>query len=146
NNHECEVSEPPVARQYSFRPNGAARELMGDAELVVKVSKRALEDDERGVAISSKGVWLETTLAGSENREMAQYIFGSIDVPHLDDDNSPVSPFDASRSMQLNPANELVRTILGFLQDKIEEVRRQLVEDERQRRATEDAKKLAAHA
>jgi Histidine kinase-, DNA gyrase B-, and HSP90-like ATPase len=146
NNHECEVSEPPVAWERAFRPTGAGRDVLGDVELLVKVSKRALEEDERGVSICSNGVWHETTLAGSEGREMAQYIFGALDVPKLEEDTSPVSPFDVTRSMQLNPSNDLVREVYAFVHEKVEEVRRKLVDTERRRKASEEARKLAAQA
>lgn len=77
---------------------------------------------------------------------MSQYIFGEIDVPRLDTDSSPISPFDMSRSMRLNPNNELVRAILAFLGQSIEEVRRELAQAEKRRRAHEEAKKLAKQA
>jgi hypothetical protein len=114
NNHECEFAEPPIGAEKRFRPEGDLRNQLGDVELVIKVSKAPLEEDLRGVAVFSKGVWHETTLAGSEGREMAQYIFGDIDVPKLDEDQSPITPFDVSRSMRLNPNNELVRSIYTF--------------------------------
>jgi hypothetical protein len=146
NNHECEFTEPPIASEHRFNPEGANAALLGDIELVVKVSKLPLEDDLRGISIFSHGVWHETTLAGSEGREMAQYIFGEVDVPKLDEDKSPIDAFDVSRSMRLNPENDLVRAIHAFVGMKIEEVRRALLEAEKRRRAEEDAKKLAQQA
>ncbi|HVS33957.1 MAG TPA: ATP-binding protein, partial [Gemmataceae bacterium] len=146
NNHECEISEPPVATERAFHPTGAVRDRLGDVELTIRVSKRALEEDERGVSIYSKGVWHETTLAGSEGREMAQYIFGAVDVPALEEDASPVSPFDVSRSMQLNRSNDLVREIFAFIHESVEQVRRELVDVERRRKASEEARKLAVQA
>ena len=92
------------------------------------------------MAIFSNGVWHETTLAGAEGKEMSNYIIGEIDVPRLDEDNSPISPFDLSRSMRLNPSNELVRAIYAFIGQSVEQVRRELVDRERQRRQSEEAK------
>jgi len=120
--------------------------LLGDAELVLKVSKAPVDEDLRGVAIFSNGVWHETTLAGAEGREMSNYIIGEIDVPRLDDDNAPISPFDLSRSMRLNPSNELVQAIYAFVGQSVEQVRRELVDRERQRRQSEEAKHLAGQA
>jgi hypothetical protein len=77
---------------------------------------------------------------------MTQYIFGEIDVPKLDEDRSPIPPFDLSRSMKLNPSNELVQAIYGFIGSKIDQVRRELLKAEKQRRASEDAQKLAKQA
>lgn len=72
NNHECEFNEPPVAAEHRFTPDDEARQLLGDVELVIKVSKTPLDEDVRGVSVYSNGVWHETTLAGSEGREMSQ--------------------------------------------------------------------------
>jgi hypothetical protein len=146
NNHVCEVSEPPVERVVRFPAEGHAREVLGNVELLVKVSKRPLGEEERGISIFSKGIWHAITLAGSEGKEMCQYIFGELDVPKLEDDTSPVSPFDVSRSMELNPNNELVQEIYAFIHGRVEEVRRALAEADRQRKATEEARRLAAQA
>jgi len=146
NNHECEFNEPPVASEHRFTPEGEAFEKLGDVELVIKVSKSFLEDDLRGVSVFSNGVWHETTLGGSEGREMSQYIFGEIDVPALDDDKSPVAPFDVSRSMQLNPENEIVRALHAFVGSRVEEVRRALLDADKKRKTEEDTKKLAEQA
>ncbi len=146
NNHECEFSDPPIASEYRFTSDGANAALLGDVELVVKVSKSPLDEDLRGISVFSNAIWHETTLAGSEGREMAQYIVGEIDVPKLDDDKSPIPPFDVSRSMRLNPENDLVRAMHAFVGTKVEEVRRSLVEEEKARKAAEDAKELAQQA
>jgi hypothetical protein len=146
NNHECEVSEPPVASESVFRPDEVAKTILGDVELIIKVSKRPLAEDERGISIYSKGVWHEITLAGSEGREMSQYIFGTIDVPKLDEDPSPVSPFDMSRSMRLNVSNETVRALYAFIHEHVEKVRRELADAEKRRKASEEARKLTAQA
>lgn len=146
NNHECEFAEPPVAEEKTFRPDRQLLDQIGDVELIIKVSKAPLEEDLRGVTIFSKGVWHETTLAGSEGREMAQYIFGEIDVPRLDEDNSPIAPFDVSRSMRLNPNNDLVRAVYAFIGLKVEEIRKELTQAEKQRKVDEDARKLATQA
>src|SRR5262249_37316648 len=92
NNHECEVTEPPVAFERRFKPEDAYKNSLADAELIIKVAKSPLDEDFRGVSIFSKGVLHETTLAGSEGREMSQYIFGEIDVAKLDEDLSSPSP------------------------------------------------------
>ena len=146
NNHECEFSEPVVAREVRFPPQGPLRTRLGDVELILKVAKAPLDEDLRGVSIYSNGVMHETTLAGSEGREMAQYIFGEIDVPRLDDDASPMRPFDLSRSLQLNRNNPLVQAIYAFIGPKIDQLRRELMADERKRRASAEAKRLGKQA
>ncbi len=146
NGHECEYMEPPVSVMRRIHPDGQAHETIGNVELVLKVSKTPMDEDLRGVSIFSNGVWHQTTLAGSEGREMAQYIFGEIDVPTLDDDESPIPPFDISRSMTLNPSNNLVRTLFAFINREVEKLRRELVDQDRRRKATEEAKRLQKEA
>jgi hypothetical protein len=48
--------------------------------------------------------------------------------------------------MELNPNNELVQEICAFIHGRVEEVRRALAEADRQRRETEEARRLAAQA
>lgn len=146
NNHECEYQEPPIAFERRFAPTGELREKLGDVALVIKVSKSPLEKDLQGVSIYANGVWHETTLAGCEGREMAQYLFGEIEVPVLDEEEFPAPAFDLSRSMRLNPENELVQAVYAFVGQHLDQVRRELVEKDRQRRASEEAKKLARQA
>lgn len=146
NNHECEFVEPPIAWESVIEPTPQQRSVLGDVQLTIKVSKVPLEDDLRGISIFSNGVWHETTLAGSEGRDMAQYIFGEIDVPRLDTERHLIPPFDASRSMRLNLSNELVQAIYAFVGYQVEAVRRRLVEAERKRKAEEEAKRLAQQA
>jgi hypothetical protein len=146
NNHECEFEEPPVKEEKRFGAEGATKDLLGEVELVIKVSKAPLEQDLRGISIFANGVWHETTLAGSENREMSQYIFGEIEVPMLDEDRSPITPFDVSRSMRLNPENELVRALYAFIGQRVEEVRRALAEEDKKRKSEEEMKRLARQA
>jgi len=146
NNHECEYAEPAIDRTLTFHPEGATQQVLGDAQLTIKVSKSPLDKDLRGVSVSAAGVWYATTLLTSEGKEMAEYIFGEIDVPALADDDSTPPPFDASRSMQLNPDNSLVRAIFAFVGPHIEQVRKELVEAQRAQRETEDAKRLRKEA
>lgn len=146
NNHECEYTEPPVATERRIRPDKQLAQVLGDVELVLKISKIPLDEDDRGIQICANGVWHETTLAGSEGRDMSQYISGELDVPRLDQDDSPIPPFDLSRSMRLNPSNELAQAIYAFIGPHIEAARRTLADADRNRRATEEARKLAEQA
>lgn len=141
--HECEFNEPPVAREVTFKPSSILRDKLGNVELRIKVSKAPIDTPElRGIAIYSNGVWYETTLAGNEGRDMSHYLFGDIDVPRLDDDKSAIPPFDMSRSMSLNSSNELVQAIYAFVGEHVDKVRRELVDAEKRRRQTEEARRL----
>lgn len=146
NSHECEFIEPPIADIKIFYPEGEFKNKIGNVKLIIKVAKATLEEDMRGVSIFSNGIWHETTMAGHEGREMSLYIFGEIDVPLLDNNNSPFPSYDLSRNMRLNPSNETVQALYAFLGIKIDEVRRELVKAEKARKQSEDAKKLNKQA
>ena len=55
-------------------------------------------------------------------------------------------PFDTSRSVKLNPDNELVKAIYAFIGPKLKKVRKELVEAQREHKATEEAKRLRQEA
>jgi hypothetical protein len=129
-----------------FRPEGATSAALGDVLLTIKISKVPLDEGIRGVAIFSNEVWHETTLAGCEGRDMVQYLFGDIDVPAIDTDTSTPAAFDMSRSMTLNRENPLVFALDAFVGEKLDAVRRELVEEERERRKTEEARRLQEEA
>lgn len=143
NNHECEFSEPDVARDIKFSTKGTEYEkLLGDTMLVVKVAKAPLEDEFRGIAILADGVWHETTLAGCEHKPFSEYLFGTFDVPTLEKHTSSVSAFDMSRSMKLNPQNEIVADIIRFVGVNLEGVRKELEREDRERRKSEEQKRF----
>ncbi len=146
NQHQCEYNEPAIAKTFEFKPEEQVREKLGDVKLIVKVAKVPLTEDLRGIQIWSNGQLLETTLAEVEGRDLSHYIFGEIDVPCLYEDKSPIPPFDMSRSKHLNPQNDLVAIIFAFIGRKIEEVRKILVQEEKERKADEEAKKLSKQA
>lgn len=146
NNRLCEVAEPEMNWERSFKPNAVLAELLGPVELRVRVARAPLDEDSRGVGVYSNGNWHENTLAGAEGKECAQYIFGEIDAPALELDSSLPPAFDMSRSMRLNPENHVVRALYAFIGPCIEEVRKELVQAERERRDTEEARKLARQA
>ncbi len=145
NNHQCEYVEPATERILTVRPEDA-QGAIGEAALTIKVSRSPLPKDLRGISVFANGVWYETTLLGAEGREMAEYIFGEIDIPALTDDRTVPPPFDASRSMRLNPDNSLVRAIYSFVGPHVEKVRKELVDGQRAQRETEDAKRLRHEA
>jgi hypothetical protein len=143
NNHECQFNEPDINREFYFSTLGTAFEKsLGEAQLTIKVAKAPLDDELRGIAILSEGVWHETTLAGCDRKPFSEYLFGTFDVAALGRDQSTIPAFDMSRSMKLNPRNEIVADILRFLGANLEQIRRDLERQDRERRQSEEQKKL----
>jgi hypothetical protein len=147
NTHKCEFIEPPVATVHRILSKGTPFEaVLGSVELTIKVAKAPLEEELQGISIISRGVWHETSLAGSERKPFANYIFGTLDVPALAADRSQISPFDMSRSMRLNPRNEIVAQVYGFIGLNVERVRLDLERQDRERRTAVEAKRLEKEA
>lgn len=144
--HECKFKEPEVAEEFEFSPPPDVARVIGDARLRVKVARGPLDEELRGLQIYSHGNWHATTLAGSENKKMSEFIYGDLDVPSLEEYEGPIRPFDNTRSGQLNPENEIVSTIYRFVGPKIDQVRRKLVDRERERAKSEEAQRLAQQA
>lgn len=145
NGHLCEYSEPATRFERTFRPSPDEAAELGDVELVVKVAKAPLDDELRGIAVFANGVWHETTLAGLERRDYADYLFGEIDVPRLDDDQE-LPAFDASRRQQLNRDNPVVTRLIPFIGRSLEEVRAELASEAKKHKESEQAKRLAREA
>ena len=146
NGHVCKFEEPPYTEQIKCSPPQEVVEHIGDVPLVVRVSPVPLDDDTRGIDILSHGIWHETTLAGIERKERANYIFGEIDVPILEDGKWPIPAFDNTRNNVLNRQNPVVVVLLGWLSEELEKTRLNLVERERERRRSEVARQLADEA
>ncbi len=146
NNRTCEYSEPPVSRSEEVALDGEEARVLRTKRLLLNVSKVPLEPDFQGVSILCDGVWFETTLAGAEGQHMANYIFGEIDIPSLDDDSSPIAAFDMSRSMRLNANNPVVMVAIGVIGREVDRLRRQLVKEDSARRAADEVKKMEKEA
>lgn len=143
NNHECQFNDPDINQELTFSTKGTPFEkLLGTSELKIKVAKAPLDEELRGIAILSQGVWHETTLAGCDRKPFAEYLFGTIDVPTIALDQSPTPAFDMSRSMKLNPRNEIVAETLRFIGVNLETIRKELERKDRERRQTEEQKRL----
>jgi hypothetical protein len=147
NERECQFEEPPTSEQFQLTPPPDVAKTIGDVILTVKVSPIPLDEENNGIDIYSRGIWHETTLAGLKKKDMAQYLFGEIDVPRLEDEREwDIPPFDNTRNNTLNPQNALVVILLAWISQELEKIRQKLVEDERRRRQSEEAKKLEKEA
>ena len=146
NGHECKFEEPPSVEQFERFPPPEVAKHIGKTPLVIKVSPVPLNDDTRGIDVLSHGIWHETTLAGIEKKERANYMFGEIDVPILEDGEWPIPAFDNTRNNILNRQNPVVAVLLGWLSEELEQTRLRLVKKERERRRSEMAKQLAKEA
>lgn len=147
NNHVCEYREPKVSKTRAFRPTDGQKKVLGDVELVVKVSQAPLSETDQGVAVTAgPGNLVAIERGGVERKEFGPYLFGEVDVPPLEDPTNPIAPYDSTRSLQLNPKHPVVAVLLGFIGSKLEEVRRELVDEKRVADQSEQARRLAAES
>ncbi len=146
NGHECKFEEPVSVDTYEKHPPRDVSKHIGNVNLIIKVSPTPLDDDNKGIDIFSNGLWHGTTLAGVEKKEKANYLFGQIEVPILEEGEWPIPAFDNTRNNTLNTQNPVVVVLLGWIAEELEIVRLELIEKDRKRRQTEEAIKLAKEA
>jgi hypothetical protein len=141
-----ETTTPPVAFQREFVADETEHPAIHGCRLIVNAAKVPLAEHDRGIAILAHGVLHDTTLAGSERKELVNYIFGEIDVPALAEPYEGIAAFDMSRSGRLNPENPVVFATYAFVGRHVEDTRKHLVELDKQRRAQAETARLQVQA
>jgi Histidine kinase-, DNA gyrase B-, and HSP90-like ATPase len=145
--HICSYREPETIETYEFEPSDSQRKLLGSVRLIVKVARAPLPQNEQGISITAgSGNLVAIERAGIESKEFSNYLFGEVDVPTLETHQSPIEPYDPTRSLQLNPQHPVVSVLLGFVGSRLEEVRTTLVKKSKEARKTEQARRLAIEA
>jgi len=144
-NHLCQYREPKTKGEKVFNTLKTHPEL-GNINLTIKMSAEPLEKNEYGIKILSNNTLQEITLCGAEGKEMANYIFGEIDCPKLDDDDQEIAATTIARDMQLNQKNPNVKSLYSFVGIHIEETRKNLVKENDEKKQSEEAKKLKKEA
>ena len=139
--HLCEYKEPISKQTYRFKSDKTHPNL-GNIELIIKVAAEPLDKGKNRIRINSNNVLLEETLCGSEGREMSEFIFGEIDCPKLDYDGDKEANSTVARDMTLSTSSSLVKELYSFIGPKVEEIRKKLVEQDKEEKESEEAKKL----
>lgn len=146
NDHRCEYQEPPSIKEWNFEAHGEIAERLGNVTMHIKASPTPLDRDEVGIDVLSNSIWHETTLA-EVTGEQVNRIFGQVDVPILDDDEKYGIPaFDNTRNGYLNRSHPAVTALLFWIQESVKKVQHELVKEAREKRKTEEAKRLRKHA
>ena len=146
NGRPIEPNIPPIASTVRHVVTSEESHLLAGHEIVLHTAKAPLEEADRGIAILASDTLQETTLGTVANKPMANYIFGEIDVPALNEPHNGVAAFDMSRSGKLNAENELVAETLAVVSRHVEALRLALVEQETLRKNAADAAKLERQA
>ena len=140
-NQLCEYKEPISKQTYKFNTEKTHPEL-GNIDLIIKVAAEPLDNNRNRIRVNSNNVLLTETLCGSEGREMSEFIFGEIDCPKLDYDSDEEVNSTVARDMTLSTSSPLVKSLYSFIGPNIEDVRKKLVEQDKEEKQTEEAKKL----
>ncbi len=146
NGHTCKFKEPPVKHSITVGAPLEIQKYLGSPSLIINVAPFALDQDDKGVDILSDGIWHETTLGDVEGKELSDRLFGEVDVPLLESVDDDVAPFDNTRNNLLNRANPRVVILIAWISQELEKVRQSLVQEEKERRKTEQARKLEQEA
>ncbi len=146
NGHTCKFKEPPIIRLITVSAPAEIQQSIGLPELTIKVAPYTLDQEERGVDILSEGIWHETTLGHVEGKELSERLFGEVDVPLLENVDDDIEPFDNTRNNLLNRLNPRVVTLIAWISQELEKVRQSLIQEEREKRKTEQAKRLEKEA
>lgn len=147
NNHICEYKEPQVSETFTFNPSSEQARILGDATLTIKVSPGPLLATDVGIVVTAgAGNFVAVETGGIERKEMGNYLFGEIDVPALETYDTPLAPYDGTRSLVLNPHHPVCANLIPFIGSKLEEVRQMLGKRLSEQRKSEQARRLAAEA
>ncbi len=147
NGHRCEPHRPQSVKERTFHPNDQQRRILGDVALTVSVASAPLEEGLFGIAITTApGALVAVESAGVEKKEFGTYLFGDVECPALEDERYELAPYDASRSLRLNPQHPVAATLIGFIGASLEQVRAELVEEFRKRRNEQEFKDLQRQA
>ena len=147
NSHVCEYHEPRITSTRTFNSSPEQAAVIGNVLLTIKVAQAPLREFEQGIAITAgPGNLLAIERAGIERKEYGNYLFGEIDVPKLEESTSAIAPIDPTRNLQLNPRHPVAVVLLSFIGSKLDEVRGELVAEDRKRRQTAQARQLAAES
>jgi len=146
NGQKVEYIAPPYNYSREYIAGVSEHPSIRGAKLNVKVAKSPLSALDRGIEVLSNGVLHEVTLAGAESKEMAQYIFGDIDISALSTPYEGIDAYDMTRSGRLNVQNSVVQATFSFIYRCVEEVRESLVTAAKKRRIEAEARKLQKQA
>jgi hypothetical protein len=147
NDHVCSYRAPEVVVTRSFTPSATQAALLGECTLTIHVARVPLSEPELGILVTAgHGNAVGHEDCGVSRKEFGNYLFGDIDVPAIETYSTPIQPFDDSRSLRLNPEHPVVRTLIGFIGSKLEEVRGEQARAAREAQKTEQMRRLARQA
>lgn len=117
-------TEPSHRTEWILEPPEEYVPQVGNVQLCVRLSENWLSEQERGITISANDVVLECNFLGDHGTSpYAGRIFGSVDVPLLDQEDEEGRPaYTADRTMILNRENQRVNALLSWVSSAIGDI------------------------
>ncbi len=128
------TEEPRSVREWTFHSvDHAVGAVIGaDVECILKAASTSVDDAIRGVVITANDFPVaQLELAG----DYGARIFGSCDVPALEDDDAVPGPYTDARDMSLNEENVTAGPLAAWIRECLATVTSELSAEERERRA-----------
>ncbi len=141
---ELKKKEIPYSEKYEINTDGEFKNIIGDAELSIKVASRKLDEDERGVKIFTKGIY--KAFVKNPTSKHSEFIFGECSCDKLIDENQDPPIFDSSRREELNEDNELAKKFKEFVLIEVDKVRKMLEKSANERKDKEKEEALRKEA
>ncbi len=116
---KLEYYQPEHEKQWSFDCPLEFKAFLGESTLTLRLSKKELEQEERGIAILASGYPMEfydSAKAGS----CSSRVFGEVDIPLLESQDE-IPTFDNTRS-SLNRDNDRVGRLLRWIDQSLAQV------------------------
>ena len=132
---ELKKKDIPFSEEYKIKAEGELKNIIGDAELSIKVASRKLNEDERGVKVFTKGIY--KAFVKNPTARYSEFIFGECSCDKLIDENQDPPIFDSSRREELNEDNELARKFKEFVLIELDKIRKKLEKDANAKRDKE---------
>ncbi len=141
---ELQKKEIPYDKEIKIKTEGEFKDIIGDAEIIIKVATRKLDEDERGTKIFTKGIY--KAFIKNPSARFSDFIFAECSCDGLIDENQDPPIFDSSRREELNEDNELAKKFKKFVLIEIDKVRIQLERDSNAKRDKEKEEALKKEA
>ena len=141
---ELKKKEIPYSEEIKVKTEDEFKNIIGDAEISIKVASRKLDEDERGTKIFTKGIY--KAFIKNPSARFSDFIFAECSCDRLIDENQDPPIFDSSRREELNEDNELARKFKEFVDISIDKVRKKLEKDSNAQRDKEKEEVLKKEA
>lgn len=143
NDYLCEIKPLDIVKNYIYQTEGPIKERYGEIDLDIQISRAPLEKSDQGIKIYCGQNLIGVDGGGVTDKECGNLITGEINIPELEIPINNISPFDQTRSLDLNLNHLGAKELVLFISPKLEKVRKILLDEKSKERNSEQSKKLS---